>query len=77
MGEITAVQPQRVGRGGSSLILPILGCAARQGMVFDLSVLFVLNETGTYVWEKGFSKTTNKQSETNDRNKQIQSNYEG
>ena len=30
-------------------------------------------------WEKGFCKTsnTNKQSQTNDRNKQIQSNYEG
>ena len=28
-------------------------------------------------WEKGFSKTTNKQSQTNDRNRQIQSNYEG
>ena len=28
-------------------------------------------------WEKGFSKTTNKQSQTNDRNRQMQSNYEG
>ena len=28
-------------------------------------------------WEKGFSKTTTKQSQTNDRNRQIQSNYEG
>ena len=28
-------------------------------------------------WEKDFSKTTNKQSQTNDRNRQIQSNYEG
>ena len=28
-------------------------------------------------WEKGFSKTTNKQSQTKDRNRQIQSNYEG
>ena len=27
--------------------------------------------------EKGFSKTTNKQSQTNDRNRLIQSNYEG
>ena len=45
-------------------------------MVFDLSVFSVFNETGTYVWKKGFSKTTNKQSQTNDRNKQIQSNLE-
>ena len=28
-------------------------------------------------WEKGFSKAMNKQSQTNDRNRQIQSNYEG
>ena len=28
-------------------------------------------------WEKGFSKTTNQQPQTNDRNRQIQSNYEG
>ena len=34
----------------------ILGCAAGQGMIFDLSVLSVLNETVIYVWEKGFSK---------------------
>ena len=34
----------------------ILGCAAGQGMIFDLSALSVLNETVIYVWEKGFSK---------------------
>ena len=34
----------------------LLGCAAGQGMIFDLSVLSVLNETVIYVWEKGFSK---------------------
>ena len=28
-------------------------------------------------WEKGFSKITNKQLQTKDRNRQIQSNYEG
>ena len=66
-----------MGGGGVFLIWLILGCAAGQGMIFDLSVLFVLNETETYVWEKGFSKATNKQSQTNYRNKQIQSNYEG
>ena len=27
--------------------------------------------------EKGFSKTTNKQSQTNDRNRKVQYNYEG
>ena len=59
MGEITAVQPQGVGWGGGgrvSLIWLILGWAAGQGMIFDLSVLSVLNETVLYVWEKGFSK---------------------
>ena len=53
MGEISAVQPQGV---GVSLMWLILGCAAGQGMIFDLSALSVLNETVIYVWEKGFSK---------------------
>ena len=36
-----------------------------------------LDLTRGTVGRGGFSKTTNKQSQTNDRNRQIQSNYEG
>ena len=41
----------------------------------DLCYILRLNNKNS--WEKGFSKTTYKQSQTNDRNRQIQSNYEG
>ena len=62
--------PKGCGGGwGVFLIWLILGCAAGQGRGFDLSVHSVFNESGIYVWEKGFSKTTNKQSQTNDRNR--------
>ena len=79
MGEITAVQPQGVGRGvgGGSPLYGLYWDVPLDRVLFLTSLSSLCSMKQEHMsGRRPFSKTTNKQSQTNDRNKQIQSNLE-